>query len=195
MPPAKPTSANDHRPLHVDLRAKVIGTNVLLDRLTQEVTRLVEAQREMTAKLGLLLTQPMVRVEPPVRATAAMQPVFNMPPTGHTVPHGTGAALMESFRQTAVEIDQQRSAYTDYIEDESPPPSSLAAQMAQELAEEAAWDAEEPEPAPPPPPDNHALWQRRLSSWRGSRLWMPEWGPRPGQEGCKAPASMLNGRR
>ncbi len=221
MPPAKLTSANDHRPLHVDLRTKVIGTNALITALTEQVTRLVEAQTQMAEAIARLVNPD------PVRATAAMKPppgslaaaldrsnprqVQSLDPEWGAyseaqrlqhvdtavVPRGTGAALMESFRQTAVEVDQRAYAPEPEIElpDGSTGYSSLADQMAQELAEESAWDAEELEPAPPPPPDNHALWQRRLSSWRGSRLWMPEWGPRPGQEGCKAPASMLNGRR
>ncbi len=30
-------------------------------------------------------------------------------------------------------------------------------------------------------------WQQRIDSWRNSRFWLPQWGPRPGDPGCWAP--------
>ena len=30
-------------------------------------------------------------------------------------------------------------------------------------------------------------WQQRIDSWRASRFWLPQWGPRPGDPGCWAP--------
>ncbi len=30
-------------------------------------------------------------------------------------------------------------------------------------------------------------WQQRIESWRKSRFWLPQWGPRPGDPGCWAP--------
>jgi hypothetical protein len=32
-----------------------------------------------------------------------------------------------------------------------------------------------------------APWQQRIDSWRKSRFWLPQWGPRPGDPGCWAP--------
>jgi hypothetical protein len=32
-----------------------------------------------------------------------------------------------------------------------------------------------------------APWQQRIDSWRNSRFWLPQWGPRPGDPGCWAP--------
>ena len=63
--------------------------------------------------------------------------------------------------------------------------------MTAELAEYADEDDE-----PPPPPDEYDLWTQRLGMFRTNGLWMPAWGPRPGQEGCEAPHELLQeGRR
>lgn len=35
------------------------------------------------------------------------------------------------------------------------------------------------------------IWQPRLQLWAEQRMWMPDWGPRPGQEGCEVPAEFL----
>ena len=33
-----------------------------------------------------------------------------------------------------------------------------------------------------------APWEQRIESWRTSRFWLPQWGPRPNEAGCWAPA-------
>jgi hypothetical protein len=32
-----------------------------------------------------------------------------------------------------------------------------------------------------------APWEQRIESWRNSRFWLPQWGPRPSEPGCWAP--------
>ena len=32
-------------------------------------------------------------------------------------------------------------------------------------------------------------WEQRIESWRNSRFWLPQWGPKPGEAGCFAPIS------
>jgi hypothetical protein len=32
-------------------------------------------------------------------------------------------------------------------------------------------------------------WEQRIESWRKSRFWLPQWGPKPNETGCFAPIS------
>jgi hypothetical protein len=34
-------------------------------------------------------------------------------------------------------------------------------------------------------------WQQRLDSWRNSRFWLPQWGPKPTEPGCFVPPALL----
>jgi DNA-binding transcriptional ArsR family regulator len=36
-----------------------------------------------------------------------------------------------------------------------------------------------------------APWKQRLQGWQKSRFWLPQWGPKPGEPGCFAPASVI----
>ena len=36
-----------------------------------------------------------------------------------------------------------------------------------------------------------APWQQRIDSWRKSRFWLPQWGPRPSDPGCWAPGVIV----
>lgn len=56
----------------------------------------------------------------------------------------------------------------------------------------------EPTGAEPPPEstrlfevDPARLWGPRLTLWQRRRIWAPEWGPRPDQDGCLAPDYLL----
>lgn len=55
-------------------------------------------------------------------------------------------------------------------------------------------EMQEEDDQPPPPMAEAELWQRRMDTWRGARLWLEDWGPRPGQAGCQAPSYLMNGR-
>jgi hypothetical protein len=47
------------------------------------------------------------------------------------------------------------------------------------------------EPTPPFEVDSASLWGPRLTLWQGWRMWMPEWGLRPDQDGCLVPDYLL----
>jgi hypothetical protein len=47
------------------------------------------------------------------------------------------------------------------------------------------------EPTLPFEVDPARLWGPRLTLWRRWRMWAPEWGPRPDQDGCLAPNYLL----
>jgi DNA-binding transcriptional ArsR family regulator len=40
-------------------------------------------------------------------------------------------------------------------------------------------------------------WQARIDGWRrsGMKFWLPQWGPRPNEPGCFAPAALLTATR
>lgn len=40
--------------------------------------------------------------------------------------------------------------------------------------------------------DEEIQWRARLRGWRESRLWLPGWGPQPGQKGCMVPSRFLD---
>lgn len=65
---------------------------------------------------------------------------------------------------------------------------SLAATTA-ELAEYAAED--EVIAATPVEVPLERLWEPRLKLYRQNRMWLPEWGERPGQPGCACPEWLL----
>lgn len=34
-------------------------------------------------------------------------------------------------------------------------------------------------------------WHQRMKMWKDSGIWLPMWGPKPGQPDCRVPASLL----
>jgi hypothetical protein len=34
-------------------------------------------------------------------------------------------------------------------------------------------------------------WEQRIESWRKSRFWLPQWGPKPTEAGCFVPLRVL----
>jgi hypothetical protein len=47
------------------------------------------------------------------------------------------------------------------------------------------------EPTQPFEGDPAWLWGKRMTLWQRWRMWVPEWGPRPDQNGCLAPDYVL----
>lgn len=39
--------------------------------------------------------------------------------------------------------------------------------------------------------DERVKWRARLEGWKRQRLWLPSWGPKPGEPGCEAPADLV----
>lgn len=68
-------------------------------------------------------------------------------------------------------------------------PFSLSALTA-ELAGMAPDGADEEEIATPQPTSND-MWRRRVQVFAESRMWLPDWGPRPDQAGCRAPEEIM----
>lgn len=120
------------------------------------------------------------------QTAAASQPLVyenaSAPPSEHNLGeiHETPAKPFEPVRWEDDEIGD-----AEPVQDADP---------VQAMYDELASYAEEDE-TPPPPPDEAELWSKRLNRWRGQKLWMLAWGPRPGQEGCQVPPYLMgNGR-
>jgi hypothetical protein len=56
---------------------------------------------------------------------------------------------------------------------------------------EAQLSRLEPSETQPFEVDPVDLWVPRLTLWQRRRIWAPEWGPRPDQDGCLAPDDLL----
>jgi len=50
---------------------------------------------------------------------------------------------------------------------------------------------DQPSAAKPFMVDPVEMWTPRLDLYARARMWVPEWGPRPGQVGCSAPEELL----
>jgi hypothetical protein len=87
----------------------------------------------------------------------------------------------------------------DIVEDKPPEaqPRDLVdtPDIAVEHAELSRLELSEAQPwAEPPQPfevDLVRLWVRRLTLWQRWKMWVPQWGPRPDQDGCLAPDYLL----
>jgi hypothetical protein len=64
-----------------------------------------------------------------------------------------------------------------------------------EMAGEIAGEDEEAASAVAPAGVEDRLWEGRLAFHRANRMWVPEWGPEPGREGCLVPEWLLGGER
>lgn len=78
----------------------------------------------------------------------------------------------------------------------APQTCGLSAQDAANLMIEKGWQSFEPEWArnarPVSPPHKPPDWQTRMNYARRERAWATaEWGPPPGQPGCKVPISLI----
>jgi hypothetical protein len=71
---------------------------------------------------------------------------------------------------------------------------SAAALLAQ--LESMAQDDGDPDDDPAVPHETgDDMWGQRLQMFMSNRMWLPDWGPRPDQEGCKAPEHLLDALR
>ncbi len=107
------------------------------------------------------------------------------------------AAMAEQFAMDeaeAVVAPQRSESAMPPGEPDPPPVEDETEEGPYDLASELAAMQEEDE-TPPPPPDEWETWRKRLNLFHANRLWLPAWGPRPGQAGCGAPHEMLNGGR
>lgn len=127
----------------------------------------------------------------PARVTAPRPPPT--PPPVEFEPLPTPAArsprrdTLKATPQRSVQqaVPQQVADLTDLppTEDEdfveAAPDFGLGA-MQQEFA-----DMQAEEDLPPPPPDEIDVWVKRIDTWKQTKMWMPNWGPTPGQQGFR----------
>jgi hypothetical protein len=80
----------------------------------------------------------------------------------------------------------------------SPPPVSQGRVQPGEVIDAAEIVEDKPSGARPGPEpmqpfelDPASLWGPRLSLYRDRRMWLPNRGPRPDQDGCQAPDYLL----
>jgi hypothetical protein len=71
----------------------------------------------------------------------------------------------------------------------SPPPVSQPGAMLDEA--EVVEDRPSAEPTPSFEVGPASLWGQRLTLWQRWRMWAPEWGLRPDQDGCEVPDYLL----
>lgn len=149
-----------------------------VDRLDAAVTRLIEALAEMTEKLANPLT-----VMHPGRFVGDAQSHFEKPLSraGQTWEEiNQVSSLGSGFTLAPEPVDEIPRGIGAGMDDPMAHMASEFAEMAAELDEI------------PPPPDETEVWEGRLNLYRGSRMWLPDWGPRPGQDGCLAPPGLLS---
>ena len=107
-------------------------------------------------------------------------------------PHDLGLGLVQSGEalgeaDLVADIVKDKPAEGQVRVDASP--------IAVERAELSYLEPYEAQPLAETPQsfDEHAawLWGRRLTLWHRWKIWAPDWGPRPDQDGCLAPDDFL----
>jgi hypothetical protein len=73
----------------------------------------------------------------------------------------------------------------------SPAPAAYDPGVWDEMAGEIAAEDEEAVSAVAPAGVEDRLWEGRLAFHRANRMWVPEWGPEPGKDGCLVPGWLL----
>jgi hypothetical protein len=68
---------------------------------------------------------------------------------------------------------------------------AIAIEQAEVSSLDPVWPNRSAEPTQPFEVDPVHLWVPRLTLWQRSRIWAPEWGRRPDQDGCLAPDYLL----
>lgn len=222
MPRAKSPSPGIGRPLsdlRASLEARADTTQAAIDAVLHAQVKLIEAMGELaetTVMMAQLLAHPPTRTRDVAETLAHMgmaqrdgrgsemarfcEEATALPPEGFR----TVTAPSREYLDAVARNEASKPAHDAFIaslsngaseiprgtEPEPDAPFDPLADMALELAEMAAEDEE-----PPPPPDDDEVWERRLRLYHANRLWLPDWGPRPGQDGCQAPYELVQGRR
>lgn len=165
-------------------KAKSPTPRLGIAKLEAKVDKLIQANAALIAALTELVT----KVNHPVMVTgnevADLRPGPMKPPQygapGDVVARSSASGA-EAWGTYQREITKQQTAAAEDDPNADP---------VQAMYDELASYAEEDE-TPPPPPDEAELWSKRLNRWRGQKLWMPAWGPRPGQDGCQVPPYLM----
>jgi hypothetical protein len=165
-----------------------------VDGLLVAHTKLIEALTELVAKLA----HPLVAVElarpklpPPLRA-AAPKPepaLLDPPPPRDPPPVISSPLVMDDIDREMAAIPAPPGYFPEAALEEIDSAPLVPESFADMVAE---FTAELDEP--PPPSDDFDLWDRRLRIYRRANVWASEWGPRPGQDGCLAPAELIASR-
>lgn len=103
---------------------------------------------------------------------------------------GSVEARLEEFGKRIAALEAQQAGSSDVSG--QAPIGILPAETSALMAELAEYDAEDEQIAATPvevPPER--LWGPRLSLYRQQKMWLAEWGPRPGQLGCECPDWLL----
>lgn len=191
-------------------RGKAISRPVIRVRVPvdESIDRLIEAQHQLVTALSELVAK--LANPPQITMPSASAPPDPRPGplsyTRGTIAPASQETILDGFNDTAPGLifvprgtlpndaailgnsPDDEGALADDL-DAAEQISPLHAALLDELEDYQAEDE-----IPPPPIDERALWGKRINAWRGQRLWMEGWGPRPGQEGCQVPQHMLNGR-
>jgi len=110
-----------------------------------------------------------------------------------------GRHVLELGRAQPGEVLREADVLADIVEDkpaEARPCDRVDTRdIDVEQAELSRLEASEAQPSAEPTQPFEVgpawLWGQRLTLWQRWRMWVPEWGPRPGQEGCLAPDYLL----
>jgi hypothetical protein len=162
------------------------GIDRLIDALGEHAkvqTALLAAFHELVAKLAHPAGAPVAvatnpwpatpgKLPPPRKVAVATNP---WPATDHEInPEQRGDAPSEGNGSPVLDppdVEEIPESYEDM--------RAEFAAMAAELEE------------PPPPPDEREIWDLRLRIYRRANVWNADWGPRPGQDGCRVPQELM----
>lgn len=166
-----------------------------LDRLIEAQTALIQALNEVLVRASTTAAAANTPLKPFAGFGGADQAMGK--PGSIFVPRGTlaeaGAGGVHALPQPSLDNAARLAGPLGEVDLDAPIEGDVALDPVASLYDELASYTEEDE-TPPPPLDEAELWGKRLHTWRANRLWMPDWGPRPGQPDCQVPPYLMNGR-